>query len=137
MKKGILTLITVLLVGLGVFGSGLLTAADVPEKVTIENEYPKDRKGAVSLTHKKHVEEHKVACADCHHVYDGGKNVWEEGQPVKKCSACHDPETKKGTAMKLGSAYHRNCKGCHKDYAVEHPDTSAPLKKCNGCHQKK
>jgi len=137
MKKGILTLVTVLLVGLCVFGSGLLTAADVPEKVTIENEYPKDRKGPVSLSHKKHVEEHKAACTNCHHEYDGSKNVWEEGQPVKKCGACHDPAEKKGSAMKLGSAYHRNCKGCHKDYAVEHPDTSAPLKKCNGCHQNK
>jgi hypothetical protein len=137
MKTGILMLLTVLAVGLCILASGVLTAADVPEKVLIQNEYPKDRKGPVSLSHKKHVEEYGAACTDCHHEYEGGKNVWQEGQPVKKCSACHDPAEKKGSAMKLGSAFHRNCKGCHKAYAAEHPDTKAPLKKCNDCHQKK
>ncbi len=132
MKKGIITFVTVLFVGLSVIVSGVLTAADVPDQILIQNEYPQDKKGPVSFSHKKHVVEYKAACTDCHHRYEGGKNVWQEGQPVEKCSACHDAAEKQGAAMKLGGAYHQNCKGCHK----EHPDTSAPLKKCNDCHQK-
>ena len=137
MKKGILTLVAVLVVGLCVLAAGILTAADVPEKILIQNEYPQDRKGPVPFNHKKHVAEYKATCTDCHHVYEGGKNVWKEGQPVKKCATCHDPAEKKGSAMKLASAFHRNCKGCHKAYDAEHPGTKAPVKKCNDCHQKK
>ena len=55
----------------------------------------------MKLTHKKHAADYKVKCADCHHEYKDGKNVWKDTDPVKKCSVCHDPEEKKGTADKL------------------------------------
>ena len=110
---------------------GVLTAADVPDEIMIENKgYKKDKKGPVKLTHKKHAVDYKVACNDCHHVYKDGKNVWKEGEPVQKCSECHDPKKKQGNTMKLQNAYHKNCKNCHKDSGK----ATAPHKKCNDCH---
>lgn len=105
-----------------------------PDEVMIDNKgYGADKKGPVKLTHKKHAQDYKVACTDCHHEFKDGKNVWKEGDPVKKCSACHDPEAKKDNADKLQNAYHKNCQGCHKQLQGK----DAPYKKCNDCHEKK
>ena len=138
MDKKLLTLLMIIFTGLLFLTMGVLTAADVPDEVTIQEEgYKKDKKGPVILSHKKHTVEYKVACADCHHEYKDGKNVWKEGDPVKKCSECHDPLKKQGNAMKLQSAYHKNCKNCHKALVTEGKSKTAPYKKCTGCHQKK
>lgn len=111
---------------------GLLTAADSPDEVTIhEKAFGKYKKGPVKLGHKKHNEEYKVKCAECHHVYKDGKNTWKEGDAVQKCGECHDPLKKKGKAAKLKIAFHKNCKTCHKE------KQKGPFKKCNECHQKK
>jgi hypothetical protein len=124
----------VVFAGLVFLAFGVLTAADVPDEILIENEgYTSDKKGPVKFSHKKHSTDYGATCTDCHHQYEGGKNVWKEGQPVKKCSSCHDPQKSEGNVQKLMTAYHNNCKGCHK----EHPDKNAPYKKCNDCHQKK
>jgi hypothetical protein len=134
MNKKILSVLVVVLTGLLFLAVGALTAAEVPDEVCIsEKGYKADKKGPVKLSHKKHSTDYKAACADCHHEYKDGKNVWKEGDPVKKCSACHDPLAKKGNVDKLQVAYHKNCKDCHKQ------DTSkkAPFKKCNDCHEKK
>ena len=130
MKKGFLTLL-VLLTGLVFIAVGVLTAADVPEEAVIENSgYKSDKKAPVKLSHKKHSAEYGVACADCHHDYQGGKNVWKEGDPIKKCAECHDPKKKQGKADKLKNAYHKNCKNCHKEKG------KGPFKKCAECHKK-
>jgi len=134
MKKGRLPLLVVVFTGLVFLLFGMLTAAEVADEIVIENEgYKRDMKGPVKLSHKKHSTDYGAACTDCHHEYEGGKNVWEEGQPVKKCIECHDPQKTEGDVKKLMTAYHDNCKDCHK----EHPDTNAPYKKCNDCHEKK
>ena len=142
MNKKLLTLVIVAFTGLLFLTVGALIAADVPDKITIENKgYKKDKKGPVELTHKKHHNPkpggHEVACTECHHDYKDGKNVWKEGNPVKKCSECHNPLKKEGKVKKLQNAYHRNCKNCHKAYVKDHPDSKAPYKKCTKCHQKK
>ena len=137
MKRKFLSLLLVVFTGLLFIAVGALTAADVTDEINIENQgYKSDKKGAVKLTHKKHSAEYKVACADCHHDYKDGKNVWKEGDPVKKCGDCHDPKKKQGEAMKLQNAYHKNCKNCHKDLGKEGKPTG-PFKKCNDCHAKK
>jgi len=134
MKKGLFTLFMVAITALTLVAVGALTAADVPDKVKIENEgYASDKKGGVNLDHKKHSVDYKVACTECHHDYKDGKNVWKEGDPVKKCGDCHNPEKKEGKVDKLQNAYHKNCKDCHK--ALE--GKKAPFKKCNDCHEKK
>jgi len=138
MNKKLLTLVTVVFTGLLFLTVGALTAADVPDEVTIENKgYKKDKKGPVKLSHKKHSVDYKVACTDCHHEYKDGKNTWKEGEPVKKCSECHNPLKKDGKIKKLQNAYHRNCKNCHKEVIAKDASKKAPFKKCTECHQKK
>lgn len=121
--------------------AGILAAADkqeVPDEVKIENKgYKKDKKGPVILDHKKHHEEYKVACTECHHEYKDGKNVWKEGDLVKKCVECHDPVKTEGKVKKLQLAMHAKCKTCHKTLVKEGKSKKAPYKKCKKCHQKK
>ncbi len=141
MKKSRWTLLIAIFVGMLFLSAGVLIAADSPVDVILEGEdYKKDKKGPVKLTHKKHAEDYKIACADCHHVYKDGKNVWTDKDPVQKCSECHDPKKKHEEngvkVMKLQNAYHRNCKNCHKALQKEGKPTG-PFKKCNGCHAKK
>ncbi len=149
MRKKFVTLLVVALTGLLFLTVGVLTAADVdvPKEVLIQGkDYKKDKKGPVKFTHEKHNKDFKIACTECHHDYkkegDKKKNIWKEGDPVKKCGACHPfiwekgKKLKKGEAMKLQNAYHRNCKNCHKALKKEGKKTG-PFKKCNKCHAKK
>jgi len=132
MKKETLTFALVAFMALIFLAVGALTAADIPDQAKIDNKgYKSDKKGPVNLSHKKHATDYKVKCADCHHDYKDGKNVWKDGDPVKKCVACHDPEEKKGNADKAQLAYHKNCQGCHKELKGK----EAPSKKCADCHQ--
>ncbi len=110
--------------------------ANVPDEVMIDNEgYTDDKKGPVKLSHKKHATTEGVYCADCHHDYKDGKNIWKEGDPIKRCVECHDPKEKRGDVAKLNIAYHKNCKDCHKERVKD--DHKAPFKKCKGCHEEK
>ena len=138
-NKGFWTLVLVAFVALNFLVVGVLTAnTDAPDDVKIENKgYKKDKKKAVKLSHKKHGEEYKVACTECHHDYQGDKNVWKEGMPVKKCKECHDPNKKQGKTKKLQNAYHSNCKDCHKKLVKDGESKDAPFKKCKNCHGRK
>ena len=130
MNKKLLTLAMVMFTGFLFLTVGALIAADCPDKVEIENKgYQKDKKGPVILSHKKHHDDYKVACTECHHEIKDGKNVWKEGNPVKKCSECHNPLKKEGKVMKLQNAYHRNCKNCHKEVIAKDANKKAPYKK--------
>jgi hypothetical protein len=149
MTKRFCILFTVIFTGLIFFAVGTLIAAEkqvFTDEITIENQkvYKKDKKRPVPFSHKTHATPTKdkgygVACADCHHVYEGGKNVWTgdatKFDHVDKCIKCHDPKknTKEGgvKVMKLQNAYHKNCKNCHK------AEKKGPFKKCNECHVKK
>jgi len=136
MNKRFTSLMVVVFSGLLFVTVGALTAADVPDEIVISSEcYKKDIKGPVKFTHKKHAEDYNIGCSECHHVYKDGKNVWKEGDPVQKCSACHDPEKRDGDVDKLKNAYHKNCKNCHKTLGKEGKPTG-PYKKCNDCHEK-
>lgn len=117
-------------------------AADAPDTITLKPAlWPKQTKTPVLLTHKKHVEEYKIACADCHHVYKDGKNVWKEGDPVDKCEKCHNEPTIQGEKklppdqqkLNLKLAYHNNCVGCHQKFKKEKPDSKIPVT-CAQCH---
>lgn len=135
MKKGVLAIIVLVLTGLLFITVGLLTAADIPDKITIDTKgYKKDIKGPVEFNHAKHSTDYGVACTECHHEYKDGKNIWKKGDPVKKCNECHDPQENKGEVKKLMTAYHKNCKDCHKKAVQE--GKKAPDKKCNDCHSK-
>ena len=135
MKKGLLTFIVLAMTVLLFAAVGVLTAADVPEEIIIEGDsYKKDIKGPVKLSHQKHFAEYGAACDECHHEYQDGKNVWTASDPVKKCSECHDYEEHKGEVKKRQTAFHNNCKDCHKD--AKKLGKEAPTTKCNDCHEK-
>jgi predicted CXXCH cytochrome family protein len=116
-----------------VAGVGILVATDPPEEITLGAGFDTLRKGAVKFPHKKHAVDAKLACTECHHVYKDGKNVFKEGDPVQKCSSCHDPKESKGNVKKLMLAYHKNCLGCHKELEKAGKPTG-PTRKCNDCH---
>jgi hypothetical protein len=103
------------------------------DEIIIENQgYVNDKKKPVRLNHRKHSEEYEIACDNCHHLYQEGVNVWKEGDSVQKCAACHDPVEDQGNVIILQSAFHRNCRDCHKEMSQEGRD--APYKKCTDCH---
>jgi len=137
MNKKFLTVLMVALSGLLFLAVGVLVAADVPDQILIQNKgYKRILKGPVLFQHKKHNVDYKLACTDCHHKYENGKNVWKEGDPVKPCIDCHNPLKKQGKIPKLQNAFHKNCKNCHKKLAKA-GKKAGPYKKCNQCHQKK
>jgi hypothetical protein len=137
MKKRILLLSTVI-ISIALFtGVGILIATDFPDEISIKSDaFTTYKKGAVKLSHKKHNVDYKIACTECHHVYKEGKNVYKEGDPVQKCSECHDAVKSEGKVKKLMLAYHKNCQECHKQLEKAGKKTG-PTKKCNDCHEKK
>ena len=133
MKKALVLLALVAALGL-VICAGPVVAADPPDEISIYNEavFGKMKKGPVAFHHAKHSGEYGAKCTDCHHSgdYDGTTNNWNEGDAVLKCSECHKKD-KVGKVDKLQNAFHKNCKGCHKDLG------KGPEKKCNECHAEK
>jgi hypothetical protein len=138
MKKKFKGILIVILVGLPLLYMGDLIAVEQPDDIMIDNEgYNPDRKGPVSFSHLNHSEDYEVTCMECHHEYQSGKNVWKEGDPVKKCAECHIPLENQGEVKKLQIAFHKNCKTCHKDLAQKGITKDAPYRQCNNCHEKK
>jgi hypothetical protein len=136
MRKKFLTLLVVGLSGLLFLAVGVLVAAEVPEKILIQNTgYKRITKGPVPFDHKKHQTDYKIACTECHHKYENGKNVWKEGDPVQPCKACHSPLKSQGKIVKLELAFHKNCRNCHRELKKEGKKTGPTT--CNKCHEKK
>lgn len=88
------------------------------------------KEAPVPFSHEKHKE---FKCTDCHHEYKDGKNVWQEGQEVKKCWACHKAKAEE-KVVDLKKAYHDLCQKCHKKLKEENKKTG-PIT-CKKCHPK-
>ena len=105
--------------------------------IVISNDvYEKDRRGPVTFSHRKHAKEYKILCWECHHEYEDDVNTWSPWDGAEKCSECHDPDEKMDEVMRLQTAFHVNCKNCHKAMAEENKKTG-PYRKCLTCHEKK
>lgn len=89
------------------------------------------RKPPVAFSHKLH-EARRVACTQCHHEYEGRRNVWHQGQPVQRCQACHSLGTA-ARRLDLKNAFHRQCKGCH--LRLKQQGRPAGPIECRGCHR--
>ena len=89
------------------------------------------QKPPVKFSHRLHADR-RVACTQCHHEYQGRRNVWHEGLPVDKCQACHGPRPE-ARRLDLKNAYHRQCKGCHLRLRQQ-GRPSGPID-CQGCHR--
>jgi hypothetical protein len=108
-----------------------ISGTDSSGEMLIDNEgYKSRKKGPVPFDHDAHAFDYGFACDECHHVYEMGRNVWEEGDEVQRCSDCHDPKESKNNVMKLQVAFHRNCQDCHRETAPG----EAPFRACYGCH---
>lgn len=128
-------------------GESARESAEVPAVITLKatlwSEYTKS---PVTFSHKKHSAEYKVACSECHHKYEDGKNVWNEGDPVQKCQECHTERTIKGEKqlppekqkLNLKLAFHNNCQGCHKKLKMKDREKYADIPTtCAECHPPK
>jgi hypothetical protein len=89
-------------------------------------------KPPVQFSHRVH-EARRVACTQCHHDYQGRRNLWREGQPVAKCQTCHGlrPEARR---LDVKNAFHRQCKGCHLRLRQQGRQ-GGPIE-CQACHLK-
>lgn len=130
-------------VALGVmFLFAVVYATEPADTMTMQSKlFEKHSKGLVTFTHKKHNVDYKVPCADCHHVYQDGTNVWKEGDAVKGCAECHTQaaaptgdKTPKAEKIKAyyKDAIHENCTGCHKDLKKAGKPTGPTS--CKECH---
>lgn len=88
-------------------------------------------KAPVMFRHRPH-EAAGVACTACHHVYERGRNLWRQGQPVQSCQACHHLRPSAG-GLDLKNAFHRQCKGCH--LKLRGQRLAAGPVKCQECHR--
>jgi hypothetical protein len=147
------------LVGLATvfIAAGIYAGTEVPDVITMQNKaYDEHTKGIVEFTHKKHVEEYKAACGDCHHD-DQGKPLTDLqwGDSVDTCITCHKiPGTVPGELKKEwrankvpkaeqdkreleyhAEAVHQNCITCHKDFNKKNNTKAAPVT-CTTCHPK-
>ncbi|RJQ79344.1 MAG: cytochrome C [Desulfobacteraceae bacterium] len=121
-------------------------AATVPDVIEMLAPY-EHTKGPVTFTHKKHVDDYKIACGDCHHDDKGQPlTALKTGDPVKKCFDCHSKpgeikgKEAKGLSDKDKRAYHANavhdnCIDCHKKFNKGKDPKPAP-QVCKDCHPK-
>ncbi len=127
------------------FTTTLLVIADVPEQDVLmlnSSLFQEHRMPVVAFPHTFHYDDLGLDCTECHHLYKGGKNVWDEDQPVKKCQECHTDATTKNELrlpipkqkLNLKLAFHNNCIGCHRKYNHENHVHTAPIR-CQDCHK--
>jgi hypothetical protein len=150
MKKRLLLVLTSAALGVVFLFALVYATQQAPETITMESKVFSERsKSLVTFPHAKHNVDYKIACTESHHLYKDGKNVWKEGDEVKKCDACHteakppkaaEGEAKLSKAEKIKkyyySAIHENCVECHKDLMKAGKAKAAPTK-CAECHPKK
>ncbi len=156
-KRSVLKIAVIGVVLLSMAGiSALYAGTDVKDVIKMENKaYEKHKRGIVMFTHKKHVDEYKAGCGECHHDENNKPlNNIKIGDDVKNCIECHKipsekPRKKKG-APKLtkkerldyhAEAIHYNCRDCHKKFNTEKglssKDEGAAPVTCKQCHPRK
>ena len=150
MKRKWFTLILALSVVFLFVVTGLYAGTDAKDVITMDyNKYTKRKKGPkkfkfIEFTHKKHAEEYKVSCGDCHHDEDNKPLDLKYGDEVQHCAECHNlmakPKKDKKDIMALENAMHGNCITCHKEVNIKAGDPKgkkgpAPVS-CKKCHLK-
>ncbi len=130
-RGGVLT--AVVLAGtLAVLGAQTLGPTEPPAGMWLEIILNRAReKPLVWFSHRRH-EGKRLACEQCHHDYLGGRNLWHQGQPVRRCQACHGlrPQAQR---LDVKNAFHRQCKGCHLKLRQQRRP-AGPIQ-CQECHR--
>ena len=129
------------------------TKVDDVIKMNNGKAYTKHTKGIATFTHKKHNEEYKIDCGECHHDAKGVPLKLKMGDDVQPCLDCHikgkasrakmktmSPAEKKKEKLKYHEgAIHENCQGCHEKFNKEKTGNArkgpAPVS-CTKCHPK-
>ncbi len=87
MRRGCLTF---LLTGIAMIFAVTSLYAAAPDTMKMEDASYKHTKEIVEFSHKKHAEDYKVACGECHHDKDGkALNDLTADSKVQKCIECH------------------------------------------------
>lgn len=133
--------------------TSLYAGAEVADVIKMEDKaYETHKKGIVMFTHKKHAEEYKIGCGECHHDENNKPLDNLKGcDKVQKCIECHKkPAMIKGKEAKgltkeqkreyHANAIHDNCKTCHKKFnkekGLKSKDKGAAPTTCKACHPK-
>ena len=102
-----------------------------PDQITLESPAFKTReRPPVPFPHLRHIEA-GLSCKECHHRYEKGKNVIDEGEleagkPGIRCHECHSSKS----SIRARDAFHGQCIDCHKK-SKKGPSF------CGECHRKK
>ncbi len=154
-KKGVV--LSAVIVAIMFAAGSIYAATAVQDVIKMEHKgYSEHTKGLVEFSHKKHHEEYKVGCGDCHHD-DKGKplNDLKAGDDVKGCMECHkipgqmpgdlkkEMKAKKASKKEIAAkemeyhaeAIHENCISCHKKFNKDNKTKAAP-QTCAQCHPK-
>jgi len=150
MQKRLLLIAVIVGISALFITAGIYAGTNVPDVIKMENKaYKKHKKSIMTFSHKKHIEDYKAGCGECHHD-DKGKplNNLKMGDNVQNCIECHKipGERPKGKGKpKLSKkqrldyhaeALHYNCKDCHKKFNKKNKTKKAPTT-CTKCHPKK
>jgi hypothetical protein len=154
MGKRMLTGLLVAGVALVFAATGLQAGTKVEDTFQMNTkEYADHSKGLVEFTHKKHAEDYKLKCGECHHDATGKPLDLKTGDDVQRCVECHK-ETEKVKGEKISKkekimkyqqeAMHANCIECHKEHNKSLNDPADPKgtkgpapASCSKCHPKK
>ncbi len=146
-KKVLILVITSVLATF--FAAVLFAGTTVQDTFKMESkEYTSRKYNAATLTHKKHVEEYKATCGECHHNEKNEPlNNLKAGDNVQRCIECHKIPSRKPKKSKLkgakkreyhAEALHDNCKVCHKTFNKKVKKETGKKGKaptsCNKCH---
>ena len=150
MNKRLLVMVTIMAMTTLFFSVGIYAGTEVKDEIKMENKAYKTRKyKTVTFTHKKHVEEYKASCGECHHDEDNKPLDLKEGDEVQNCIECHKiPEyitgrKAKGLTKEQKHEYHANavmdnCRACHRKFNKEKgyktKDEKAAPTTCKKCH---
>jgi hypothetical protein len=153
-KKGLLVT-TIIAFAVIFVAAALYAGTEVPDVIKMQNDY-EHTKGIVEFSHKKHAEDYKAGCGECHHDENNKPlDTLKTGDNVQKCIECHkkpgevpkdlkkkwrDKKIKKKEKDKLSlefhaEALHDNCQGCHKKWNKKNKSKAAPTT-CVKCHPK-
>jgi cytochrome c553 len=146
-KSLLLVMSVVAIATLFLSSSVFAAAADVIKMQT--KGYEKHEKGVVAFSHKKHSEEYKAGCGECHHDAKGKPLAnLKPTDKVQSCIECHKkpgekpkgkdaPKLSKKEALEYhAEALHDNCQNCHKEFNKKNNSKAAPTT-CVKCHEKK
>ncbi|MBA3035923.1 MAG: cytochrome c3 family protein [Desulfobacterium sp.] len=144
-------IIVTLIVGIAALflSASIFAGATIPDAMNLETKGYECQKGPVQFSHKKHSEEYKVACGDCHHDSKGKPLAdLKATDKVQNCIECHKkpgakpkgkdaPKLSEKEALEYNAeAFHKNCINCHKEFNKKNNTKAAPTT-CTKCHAKK